>query len=52
MNMKFALGTKEYMTQIFDDMGSVHPVTVISAGIVSKYLYFIFDMNEQINKLA
>ena len=30
--MKFILGTKEYMSQIFDDLGRVHPVTVISAG--------------------
>ena len=31
-NMKFILGTKEYMTQVFDDNGRVYPVTVISAG--------------------
>ncbi|MEI7777623.1 MAG: 50S ribosomal protein L3 [bacterium] len=31
-NMKFILGTKEYMTQVFDDNGQVYPVTVISAG--------------------
>ena len=30
--MKFILGTKEYMTQVFDDSGRVYPVTVISAG--------------------
>ena len=30
--MKFILGTKEYMTQVFDDNGRVYPVTVISAG--------------------
>ncbi len=30
--MKFILGTKEYMSQIFDDKGTVHPVMVISAG--------------------
>ncbi len=30
--MKFILGTKEYMTQVFDDNGQVYPVTVISAG--------------------
>ena len=30
--MKFILGTKEYMTQIFDDTGRVHPATVLSAG--------------------
>ena len=32
--MKFILGTKEYMSQIFDDKGVVHPVTVIKAGPV------------------
>ena len=32
--MKFLLGTKEYMSQIFDEKGTVHPVTVISAGPV------------------
>lgn len=32
--MKFILGTKEYMTQLFDEAGNVHPVTVISAGPV------------------
>jgi len=30
--MKFILGTKEEMTQIFDDNGDVSPVTVINAG--------------------
>lgn len=30
--MKFLLGTKEGMTQIFDEMGNVHPVTVIATG--------------------
>lgn len=30
--MKFILGTKQNMTQIFDEAGIVHPVTVISAG--------------------
>ncbi|MFA6006435.1 MAG: 50S ribosomal protein L3 [Candidatus Paceibacterota bacterium] len=30
--MKFILGTKEYMSQIFDDKGTVHPVTVINAA--------------------
>ncbi len=30
--MKFILGTKEYMTQIFDDAGNAFPATVISAG--------------------
>jgi large subunit ribosomal protein L3 len=29
--MKFLLGTKQYMTQIFDENGDVSPVTVISA---------------------
>lgn len=32
--MKFILGKKQYMTQIFDDEGRVHPATVISAGPV------------------
>ena len=32
--MKFLLGTKEKMTQIFDDQGVVHPVTVVKAGPV------------------
>jgi large subunit ribosomal protein L3 len=31
-NMKFILGTKQYMTQVFDESGRVHPVTVISVG--------------------
>ena len=30
--MKFALGTKEMMTQIFDEEGVCHPATVLSAG--------------------
>jgi large subunit ribosomal protein L3 len=30
--MKFVLGTKVNMTQIFDDKGMVHPVTVLKAG--------------------
>ena len=30
--MKFLLGTKEYMTQVFDQEGRVHPATVIQAG--------------------
>lgn len=30
--MKFLLGTKENMTQIFEDNGDVVPVTVVSAG--------------------
>lgn len=33
--MKFILGTKEYMTQIFDEDGIVHPVTVVKAGPVT-----------------
>lgn len=34
-HMKFLLGTKEYMTQIFDEEGRVHPVTVVKAGPVT-----------------
>jgi large subunit ribosomal protein L3 len=30
--MKFLLGKKQYMTQVFDEDGTVHPATVISAG--------------------
>lgn len=30
--MKFLLATKEYMTQIFDEEGRVHPATVLTAG--------------------
>lgn len=30
--MKFILGTKEYMTQLFDEAGNVHPVTVVRTG--------------------
>ena len=30
--MKFILGTKEYMSQIFDNEGNVVPVTVVKAG--------------------
>jgi large subunit ribosomal protein L3 len=30
--MKFILGTKQNMTQIFDDKGLVHPVTALKAG--------------------
>ena len=33
--MKFILGTKEEMTQVFDNEGAVHPVTVINAGPVT-----------------
>jgi large subunit ribosomal protein L3 len=32
--MKFILATKQNMTQIFDDEGVVHPVTVLKAGPV------------------
>lgn len=32
--MKVILGTKQYMTQLFDDKGSVHAVTVVQAGPV------------------
>jgi len=30
--MKFLLGTKQHMTQVFDEAGRAHPVTVVSAG--------------------
>lgn len=30
--MKFILGTKQNMTQIFDEAGIVHPVTAVKAG--------------------
>jgi len=30
--MKFILGTKHHMTQLFDEEGRVHPVTVIKTG--------------------
>lgn len=33
--MKFILGTKEEMIQIFDKEGVVHPVTVVNAGPVT-----------------
>jgi large subunit ribosomal protein L3 len=33
--MKAILGTKEKMTQIFDENGVVHPVTVIKSGAVT-----------------
>lgn len=33
--MKFLLGTKEYMTQVFGEDGKVEPVTVIKAGPVT-----------------
>jgi large subunit ribosomal protein L3 len=32
--MKFILGEKQHMTQVFDEKGRVHPVTVIKAGPV------------------
>jgi len=30
--MKYLIGTKEYMTQVFDEAGKVYPVTVVTAG--------------------
>ena len=30
--MKFTLGIKQNMTQIFDDKGLVHPATILVAG--------------------
>ncbi|HEC32759.1 MAG TPA: 50S ribosomal protein L3 [Candidatus Kaiserbacteria bacterium] len=33
--MKFILGTKQYMTQIFDDKGVAYPATVLSVGPVT-----------------
>lgn len=33
--MKFLLGTKEYMTQIFDENGNAVPVTAVKAGPVT-----------------
>ncbi len=30
--MKFILGTKQHMTQLFDEEGKVHPVTVVKTG--------------------
>jgi large subunit ribosomal protein L3 len=32
--MKFILGTKQYMTQVFDEKGMAYPATVLSAGPV------------------
>ncbi len=32
IGMKFILGTKKNMTQIFDDAGRVHPATVVETG--------------------
>lgn len=34
MNMKFILGTKQRMTQIFDESGRCFPATILSAGPV------------------
>lgn len=34
-SMKFILGIKQNMTQVFDDKGNVHPATILSAGPVS-----------------
>jgi large subunit ribosomal protein L3 len=33
--MKFILGTKQNMSQVFDENGVVHPVTLVSAGPVT-----------------
>jgi large subunit ribosomal protein L3 len=33
--MKFTLGTKLNMTQVFDEAGNVHPATVLTAGPVT-----------------
>mgnify|MGYP001615453645 FL=1 len=33
--MKFILATKQYMTQLFDDDGRVHPATLLTAGPVT-----------------
>ncbi len=33
--MKFTLGTKQNMTQIFDEKGVVYPVTILSAGTLT-----------------
>ena len=33
--MKFILGTKEQMTQVFNKEGVVFPVTIISAGPIT-----------------
>ena len=32
---KFILGTKQYMTQVFDEKGMAHPATVLSVGPVT-----------------
>ena len=32
--MKFILGEKKNMSQIFDEKGDAHPVTILSAGPV------------------
>ncbi len=33
--MKFTLGTKQNMTQVFDDKGKVHPATILTAGPIT-----------------
>ena len=33
--MKFILGTKQGMTQVFDENGRVHPATIINAGPIA-----------------
>lgn len=33
--MKFILGTKQYMTQVFDEKGMAYPATVLSVGPVT-----------------
>ncbi|MFA6227529.1 MAG: 50S ribosomal protein L3 [Candidatus Paceibacterota bacterium] len=33
--MKFILGVKQNMTQVFDEKGNVHPATILSAGPLS-----------------
>ena len=33
--MKFLLGTKQYMTQVWDELGNARPVTVVAAGPVT-----------------
>jgi len=35
MHMKFILGTKQKMTQVFDEEGRVFPATIVSAGPVT-----------------
>ena len=43
--MKFILGTKRVMSQVFDEEGVVHPVTILKAGpvVVTKILDKIKD---------